>query len=218
MYLTWSELTTVWTVLANETLTWKKIKCRKIITREIGCVSLSDMLYEKVYCKKQLQILKLQKRVKSLKYSNLLINQFPLIKPKKYQSHWKTTPLPPLRGNFNITDEIVLNVLVRVWLSCYILSLTKYLIVVIIQNIGIMVWFFSIYKSGLKEYSFNYRGISLPSCLGKFFNSIFCNRFQDKIENKNIMSHSQAGFRKGQRTSHYIFTLFSLNPNQSGLI
>lgn len=152
-----------------------------------------------------------------MKYSNLWINQFPLIKPKKYQSHWKTTT-PPLRGNFNITDEIVLNVLVRVWLSCYILSLTKYLIVVIIQNIGIMVWFFSIYKSGLREYSFNYRGISLPSCLGKFFNSIFCNRFQDKIENKNIMSHSQAGFRKGQRTSHYIFTLFRFNPNQSGLI
>ena len=137
MYLTWSELTTVWTVLANETLTWKiwnikkegvyvtignpafclflyltgvhfwrelqhggdvsqqKIKWRKIITLEIGCVSLSDMLYEKVYCKKQLQILKLQKRVKSLKYSNLWINQFPLIKPKKYQSHWKTTAPPP---------------------------------------------------------------------------------------------------------------------------
>ena len=100
MYLTWSELTTVWTVLANETLTWKKIKCRKIITREIGCVSLSDMLYEKVYCKKQLQILKLQKRVKSLKYSNLWINQFPLIKPKKYQSHWKTTTPPPPTGQF----------------------------------------------------------------------------------------------------------------------
>ena len=89
-------------------------------------------------------------------------------------------------GNVSITDEIVLNVLVSVWLSSYIFCLAKYLIVVVIQNIGMKVWFFSIYKSGLKEDSFNYRDITLSNCSAKFFNSTFFQRLQIKLKTRTL--------------------------------
>ena len=110
-------------------------------------------------------------------------------------------------GNVSITDEIVLNVFVNVRLSSYILCLAKYLIVVVIQNVGMKVWFFSIYKSELKEDSFNYRGITLSYCSGKFFNSILFQRLQDKIESKNICPTFNPDLG---RWTHYILTLFSL--------
>jgi len=56
----------------------------------------------------------------------------------------------------------------------------------------------------------NYRSITLVSCFGKVFTSILNNRltlFSDEI---NLISSSQAGFRKGHSTSDNIFILHSL--------
>ena len=56
----------------------------------------------------------------------------------------------------------------------------------------------------------NYRGITLLSSLGKLFSSLIYNRIENEIESKDILSPSQAGFRKNCRTTDHIFTLFSL--------
>ena len=58
-----------------------------------------------------------------------------------------------------------------------------------------------IYKSGSKSDPANYRGVSLLSCMGKLFLSIINNRLLTYAADKNILSSSQLGFRKGNRTS-----------------
>ena len=68
----------------------------------------------------------------------------------------------------------------------------------------------SIHKSGSKLDRSNYRGITLLSSLGKLFSSLIYNRIENEIESKDILSPSQAGFRKNCRTTDHIFTLFSL--------
>ena len=55
----------------------------------------------------------------------------------------------------------------------------------------------------------NYRGIILLSSLGKLFISLIYNHIENEIESKDILSPSQAGFRKKYRTTDHIFTLFS---------
>ena len=69
---------------------------------------------------------------------------------------------------------------------------------------------FSIHKSDEKENPNNYRGITLSNSLGKLFSTILYNRLTTKLQNANILSPAQAGFRKDHRTSDHIFTLFSL--------
>ena len=69
---------------------------------------------------------------------------------------------------------------------------------------------FSKHKSGEKENPNNYRGITFSNGLGKLFNTILQNRLTTKLQNANILSPAQAGFRKGHRTSDHISTLFSL--------
>ena len=56
----------------------------------------------------------------------------------------------------------------------------------------------------------NYRGIILLSSFGKLSSSLICNRIENEIESKDILSPSQVGFRKNYRTTEHIFTLFSL--------
>ena len=68
----------------------------------------------------------------------------------------------------------------------------------------------SIHKNGSKMDPSNYRGITLLSSLGKLFSSLIYNRIENEIESKDILSPSQAGFRKNYRTTDHIFTLFSL--------
>ena len=58
-----------------------------------------------------------------------------------------------------------------------------------------------IHKDGSKSDPSNYRGISLLSCLGKLFWSILHNRLAKFTTDKKILSESQLGFRKGNRTS-----------------
>ena len=58
-----------------------------------------------------------------------------------------------------------------------------------------------IHKSGSKSNPSNYRGISLLSCLGKLFLSVLNNRLQKFSLDQNLLSETQLGFRKGNRTS-----------------
>ena len=53
----------------------------------------------------------------------------------------------------------------------------------------------------------NYRGISILDCFGKFFTSIINYRLTNIINNNNILSENQAGFRPGYSTVYHIFTI-----------
>ena len=59
----------------------------------------------------------------------------------------------------------------------------------------------AIHKKGAKEDPDNYRGISLMSCLGKLFLTIINNRLTEFCLHKGLLSPSQLGFVKGNRTS-----------------
>ena len=59
----------------------------------------------------------------------------------------------------------------------------------------------ALHKKGPKEDPDNYRGISLMSCLGKFFLTVINNRLTEFCLHKGILSPSQLGFVKGNRTS-----------------
>ena len=66
-----------------------------------------------------------------------------------------------------------------------------------------------IYKmKGSKNDPNNYRGITLLSCLAKFFNICLNNRL--KIVSEKILSAIQAGFRPGFSTMDHIFTLLCI--------
>ena len=56
----------------------------------------------------------------------------------------------------------------------------------------------------------NYRQITILSCFGKLFTSIINNRLNKFAENHNIITSSQAGFRKQHSTTDNIFIIKSL--------
>ena len=58
-----------------------------------------------------------------------------------------------------------------------------------------------IHKGGTKSDPSNYRGISLLSCLGKLFLSILNKRLTTFSLDHGLLSETQLGFRKGNRTS-----------------
>ena len=58
-----------------------------------------------------------------------------------------------------------------------------------------------IHKKGSTSDPENYRGITVMSCLGKFFLSILNNRLLKYTIENNILHKSQLGFMKGNRTS-----------------
>ena len=67
-----------------------------------------------------------------------------------------------------------------------------------------------VHKKGSKDNPDNYRGISLMSCLAKYFIAILNQRlFKFVIEN-NILSKSQLGFLPGNRTSDAMIILHNL--------
>ena len=53
----------------------------------------------------------------------------------------------------------------------------------------------------------NYRGISITSSLGKLFNSILNIRLETYLNQNKIIHYEQIGFKKGSRTSAYLFKL-----------
>ena len=68
-----------------------------------------------------------------------------------------------------------------------------------------------IYKNkGEKTDANNYRVITLLSCLGKLFTTIVNERLTLFLENLNVISNAQAGFRKNFSTIDHTFTLKSL--------
>ena len=67
-----------------------------------------------------------------------------------------------------------------------------------------------IYKTGPMDDPANFRGISLLSCLGKFFYTILNNRLSKFVREQNIFSESQLGFISGNRTSDAHIILHNL--------
>lgn len=52
----------------------------------------------------------------------------------------------------------------------------------------------------------SYRGITLPSCLGKLFTSVLNERLNNYVNAIQIINEAQAGFRSGYSTiDNYIY-------------
>ena len=64
-----------------------------------------------------------------------------------------------------------------------------------------------IHKNGNKNECNNYRGISIGSCLGKVFTKILQSRISNYLEDNELLSDNQAGFRKNYRTTDQIYIL-----------
>ena len=60
----------------------------------------------------------------------------------------------------------------------------------------------------------NYRGISLSSCLGKFFNNLILERLSKSFDELDLFYHHLMGFRPGMRTSNNIFVLKTITDKQ----
>ena len=68
-----------------------------------------------------------------------------------------------------------------------------------------------LFRDGNKSEPTNYRGITIDNNLSKLFSVCIQKWIQDFLEKENILSPSQAGFRKKRhRTTDHIFTLFAL--------
>ena len=71
-----------------------------------------------------------------------------------------------------------------------------------------------IHKKDATSKETNYRGISLSSCLGKFFNKLILNRLSKSFEELDFFYPHLMGFRPGMRTSNNIFVLKTLIDKQ----
>ena len=80
----------------------------------------------------------------------------------------------------------------------------------IMWNINYVEYFHYItsFKKGSKTKPENYRGISLLSCLGKFFSAILNQRLIKYINEKRILAKAHLGFTAGNRTSDALLILF----------
>ena len=67
-----------------------------------------------------------------------------------------------------------------------------------------------VFKKGDKRDANNYRGITIMSCLGKLFTKIMNDRLNRFVEEKDILSDVQYGFRKGRGTTDCLFILKGL--------
>ena len=64
-----------------------------------------------------------------------------------------------------------------------------------------------IHKKGEVTNPDNYGGITLLSCFGKLFTSVLHNRLYRFLENNNLLTEIQAGFRKGYSAVEEVFNL-----------
>ena len=67
-----------------------------------------------------------------------------------------------------------------------------------------------IFKSGDKNVSNNYRGITLLSCLGKLFTKVMNKRLNSWAENHVKLNEAQYGFRRGRGTVDCLFILHGI--------
>jgi hypothetical protein len=74
-------------------------------------------------------------------------------------------------------------------------------------NKGIII---PIHKKGNKNNLNNYRGITLTSCVSKVFNRIISNSISSFVEDNQLLSEIQGGFRKNYRCEDHIFSLKSI--------
>lgn len=70
---------------------------------------------------------------------------------------------------------------------------------------------FPLHKKGDKKEVTNYRGISFLNASLKLFTSIMHERLLSWVENNNLLSPFQAGFRRGYSTIDQIFNLMSIS-------
>ena len=69
---------------------------------------------------------------------------------------------------------------------------------------------FPLHKKGPLNDPSNYRGISLLNVMGKIFTKILNNRLSQYVEEMNILSESQGGYRRGYSTIDQAFVLHAL--------
>ena len=110
-------------------------------------------------------------------------------------------------GNDSISNEMIVCLL-----KVKPLILLKLFNYILEQNASIDEWSISIFnpihKDGAKSDPSNYRGISILSCLAKFFYSILNLRLTRFVDEKNILDKTQLGFRRSYYfTQHHSATL-----------
>ena len=71
-----------------------------------------------------------------------------------------------------------------------------------------------LFKKGDHEIPDNYRGISLLSICSKLYSYILNKRLTCWIDDNNLLSETQAGFRKTYSTTDHLFTLLVLIQQQ----
>lgn len=65
----------------------------------------------------------------------------------------------------------------------------------------------ALYKKGDRSVASNYRGISIGNADSKIFGRVVYNRLNTWVQNRNMLSEMQAGFRSGYSTCDNIFNL-----------
>ena len=73
-----------------------------------------------------------------------------------------------------------------------------------------------VHKENSTDKETNYRGISLSSCLAKFFNNLILNRLSSYFEKQNIFHPHVMGFRPGMKTVNNVMVLKTLIEKQFG--
>ena len=63
----------------------------------------------------------------------------------------------------------------------------------------------------------NYRGVSLLSCISKFYGSLLNKQITSYLENNDILADEQNGFRKTRSGEDHIFTMNSLIQKNQNL-
>ena len=115
-------------------------------------------------------------------------------------------------GFDNITNEMI---------SCILKHFPKLLLTlfnsILRAGCHVPIWSLSlivpIHKKGSVNEAANYRGISLISCLAKFFYSILNNRLLKFCTERGILNKNQLGFMPGNRTSDAHLILYNLIRN-----
>lgn len=110
--------------------------------------------------------------------------------------------------------DLILNEFIKVGNSTLILTIVNLFNKILKSGKFPKIWnhtlISSIFKSGDPNDCNNYRGISVTSCVGKLFTSLLQRRLSDYLENKELLSFNQGGFRSGYRTTDHIFILKTL--------
>jgi hypothetical protein len=119
-----------------------------------------------------------------------------------------------LKNNKANGDDLIINEMLKYASDILIPALAKLFNLVLTSGTFPITWNIShqtpIFKSGNHFDCNNYRGICISSRLGKLFTGILQNRLADYLDQHQILSPSQAAFRKGYSTTDHIFVLNSL--------